>query len=105
MRHVTAKMLIAAGAIFLIVSTAFIVLDKLAEDDAARALVNNNIYVHVANQAESAGYTSASIMALCLSVFFLFLSGRKASLEKKCPHCAETVPHDASACPFCKREF
>jgi hypothetical protein len=59
-RHVTAKMLIAAGAIFLIDSTAFIVLNNLAEHHAAQALVNNNISVHLANQAESDGYTSAT---------------------------------------------
>jgi hypothetical protein len=104
-RDVTAKVLIAAGAVFLVISAAFIVLNKLAEQDAARALINDNHYVHLATQAESDGYSLASIIALCLSVVLLFLSGRRASLEKKCPDCAETVPHDASTCPFCKRGF
>ena len=99
----TSKLLIVAGAIFLVVSTAFIVLDKLAEHDAARALIGNNLYLHQAIQAEGAGYTVASMMALGLSVIFLFLSGRRAQSEKKCPDCGKSADRDASLCPFCKR--
>ena len=99
----TGRLLKAAGAIFLIVFSSFTILASLAEHDAKQALIDQNIHRQVVIQVESAGYGTAGVLALGLSVIFFVLGYQSDRSERKCPQCGDTISRDESVCRFCQR--